>query len=217
MALKKIAVFDVPDVGAIRVFSDIELLKKGVRQLSKTGIPRAIMRSTNKSLAKTTTQVRRELRAKFALPTKVVNPLVTKHSAGMNTDGYIQGRGSQIPIYKVKKVPVQKRLGVSIDTGTGTRLIKHAFIARMDSKHIGVFKRTFKKGGKRVPYIDKKGKRQNSNLPIRELKFPSPAHMITQPRFADKAFKFFTRDYPLQLRRQLNFEFDKAGGRRRGF
>lgn len=218
MALKLIAKIVIPEVGAIRVMSDIALLKKGVRQLSKAGIPRAIMRATNKSLGKTRTLVRKELRAKFNLPGKVVNPLITSRNVRRGSAvAVIQGRGSQIPIYNVKNKPIQKPLGVSINTGTGKRIIKHAFIARMQSGHIGVFKRTHKKGKRRVGYIDKEGKKQNKTLPIRELKFPSPAHMITRPRFATKAMKFFTRDYPIQLRRQLNSEFDKAGGTRRGF
>lgn len=218
MALKLVAEIPIPEVGSIRVMSDIALLQKGVRQLAKKGIPRAITRATNKSLGKTRTLVRKELRLKFNLPGKVVNPLITSRNARKGkADAYIQGRGTQIPIYKVKTKPVQKPLGVSINTGTGKRIIKHTFIARMQSGHVGVFKRTTKRGGRRVPYIDKQGQKQNKALPIRELKFPSPAHMVTQPRFANKAFRFFTRDYPLQLRRQLNFEFDRAGGQRRGF
>lgn len=217
MALKLIVVIDIPEVASIRVMSDIELLKKGVRQLTRVGLPRAINRATNKSLLKTRTQARKAIRLKFNLPGKVVNPLISSKNAGKGNDqAYIQGRGSQIPIYKVTGKPKQKPLGVSINTGTGKRIIKHAFIAKVQSGHIGVFKRTLAKGGKRVPYVDTKGRKQNKNLPIRELKFPSPAHMLTQPRFAEKLFTFFTRDYPLQLRKQLNNEFDKAGGRRRG-
>lgn len=216
MPLKLVAKIDIPDVGSISVLSDIKLLEKGVRQLSKSGIPRAHMRATNKSLMKARTQARKAIRLKFNLPSKVVNPLITHRNASISTDGYIQGRGSQIPIIRVRTKPTQKPLGVAINTGTGRRIIKHSFIAKMRSGHTGVFQRTKRKGGRRVPYVDTRGRKQNKNLPIRELKFPSPAHMITQSSFANKIFNSFTKDYPIQLRRQLNFEFDRLGGRRLG-
>ena len=217
MALKLVRVIDIPEVGKLRIFSDIELLQKGVRQLSKTGVPRAILRATNKSLTKTRTVARKAIRAKFHLPAKVVNPQLTSKAANKsNPSVWLQGRGSQIPIIKVTGGATQKRLGVSINTGSGKRVIKHTFIAKMRSGHIGVFKRTGRVADKRVTYRDSKGKLQNRALAITELKFPPIAHMLTNPKFANKLFKFYTRDYPIQLRRQLNAEFDKAGGVRRG-
>lgn len=213
MALKLVAKTEIPDVGEISVWSDIRLLTKGVNRLNRKGVPRAITRATNKALLKTRTQTRRQLAKKFNLPAKEVNKTVTHRNASLNNGtAYIQGRGSQIPIIKVKGSVTQKRLGVALNTGTGRRVIPHSFIATMASGHTGVYKRVGRKAGKRVRYIDSMGRRQTSALPIRELKFPSPAHMITNKKFANGIFQFFTQDYPTQLKRQLNYEWDKARG-----
>ena len=56
MALKLVAEIKVTDVHAVRIFSDIDRLKKGVRQMSRIGVDRAIVRATNKSLLKTRTR-----------------------------------------------------------------------------------------------------------------------------------------------------------------
>lgn len=217
MPLKTVAEFEIPDVGKIRVQSDIDLLQKGVRQLSKTGVPRAFTRAGNKSLLKTRTKARKALQLKFNLPATLVNREITSKNANKgNPIAYIQGRGSRIPLIKVKGGVTQKRLGVSINTGTGRRIIKGAFLATMPSGHTGVFKRTSGVPIRRVRYVNDKGQRQTRALPIRQLTFPPMARMLTNKRMANSLFTFYTRDFPLQLRKQLNFEFDKAGGRRRG-
>lgn len=215
MPLATVAEYDIPEIGKIRIQSDIDLLQKGIRQLNKRGVPRAFKRAGTKSLSKTRTRARVAIRERFNLPANLVNRQITsKNDSG--SGAYIQGRGGRIPIIKVKGKATQKRLGVSINTGTGRRIIKHAFIAKVGS-HTGVFKRTHKTGSKRVSYRDSQGKLQNKQLPIRELTFPPLGIVLTSKRQAGRLFRFYTRDFPLQLRKQLNLEFDKAGGRRRGF
>ena len=179
--------------------------------MSKVGVQRATTRATNKSLLKTRTQARKSLAKRFNLPAKVINPTITHRGATRTRDrAIIQGRGSRIPIYKTKGSKTQKRLGVSVNTGTGRRVIKHSFIATMPSGHTGIFKRTNNVADKRVRYVDSQGRRNTRALHIRELTFPSPAHMIVNRRVADPLFKFYTDDFPTQLKRQLNAEMDKA-------
>ncbi len=214
MALELIARMDLQGGGNIQVWSDIRAMSKGLNALSKTGVPRAIARATNKSLLKTRTQARKAIGRKYNLPAKVINPEITKRNATRtNPSAYIQGRGSQIPIFKTKGSKTQKRLGVSVNTGTGRRVIKHTFIATMPSGHVGVYKRRVGGRVQRIRYINEQGKPQTKTLPITELQFPSTAHMITNPSNATKLFNFFTNDYPIQVQRQLNAEWDKVRGR----
>ena len=214
MPLKLVATMELGEVGTIQVWSDIGAMSRGLNAISRTGVPRAITRATNKSLLKTRTQARKGLAKKFNLPAKVVNPMVTHKNAGRpGSSAYIQGRGGRIPIFKTKGAKTQKRLGVSINTGTGRRIIRHSFIATMHSGHTGVFKRTLGASVKRVRYVNEQGQRQTKTLPITELTFPPMAQMITNRTVAPKLFKFFTDDYPIQLQRQLNAEWDRARGR----
>ena len=214
MPLQRIGVLKIPEVGNIIISSDIERLKKGINKLSRTGIPRAVTRAINKSLLKTRTQARKGLAKKFNLPAKVINPTIThKNAVRSNGTAYIQGRSGRIPIIKVKGSKTQKRAGVSINTGTGRRVIKHTFLATMQSGHTGVFKRTGATRSRKVSRVSPStGKTYQTHLPIRELSFPPSSHMLTNRRVAAPLFDFYTKDYPVQLRRQLNAEFDKAKG-----
>lgn len=202
----------LPQGGNIFIESDIRTLTKGLKRVGGN-IPRAQTRALNKTLLKTRTQARKGIAKKFNLPAKVVNPTITSVNATRSKGiAYLQGRGSRIPIYKTKGAKTQKRLGVSVNTGTGRRVIKHTFIATMPSGHIGIFKRTLGVPVKRFYYKTADGRVNNRQLPIRELTFPPMSHMITNQRVATELFKFFTNDYPLQLRRQLNAEMDRARG-----
>lgn len=212
MPLKLVAKLDIPEVGTIFIRSDIDRLSKGINKLSSTGVPRATTRAINKSLLKTRSQARKGIAKKFNLPAKVVNPTIThKNAVRQNGTAYIQGRSSRIPIIKTKGSKTQKRLGVSINTGTGRRVLKHSFLATVGN-HTGVFKRTLGVPVRRVRYVTDTGQRQTKSLPISELTFPPMSHMLTNKGVAVPLFKFFVKDYPIQLRRQLNFEFDKARG-----
>jgi hypothetical protein len=211
---RRVAEIKLPSGNEIYVESDIQSLTKILRHVSKSGLQRARTRATNKTLLKTRTQARRGLAKKFNLPAREVNPKLVSVNATKSKDtATLIGKGSRIPIYKTKGAKTQKKLGVAVNTGTGRRVIKHTFIATMPSGHVGIYKRTLGVPVRRFYYKDSQGRTQNRALPIRELMFPPMAHMLTNPRVAGPLFDFYTREYPGQLRIQLNSEWDKARGR----
>ena len=211
--LRRVAKLELPSGNDIIVESDIRSITKILRHVSKSGLSRARMRATNKTLLKTRTRARKGLAKKFNLPAKVINPQVTHINATRNKNtAILQGRGSRIPIYKTKGAKTQKKLGVAVNTGTGRRVIKHTFIGTMPSGHIGIFKRTLGKPVKRVYYKDSAGRTNNRSLPIRELTFPPMAHMLTNKKVANPLMDYYIREYPNQLRAQLNSEWNKARG-----
>lgn len=196
----------------VDIFSNLDTLRKRIRLFGKRGVERAHVRAINKSVMKTKTQARRALTDKFNLPNKLINQqlIPIKARTGKQAAG-LQGRGAQIPLIDAKGGKTQTKVGVRMNTGGGSRVIRGAFIATMKSGHTGIFKRNV--GGRnprRVKYVTSAGQRQTKFLPIRELKFPSMAHMITNKKFARPLFRFFTIDYPIQLRRQLNVEHAKT-------
>lgn len=210
---RRIGKVELPSGNSIIIESDIRSLTKIMGHVSKIGLSRARTRATNKTLLKTRTQARKGLAKKFNLPAKEVNAHITSINATRGKDiAILQGRGARIPIYKTKGAKTQKKLGVAVNTGTGRRVIKHTFIGTMPSGHVGIFKRTLGKPVKRVYYKDEQGKTNSRALPIRELKFPPMSHMLTNKKVANKLMDFFTREYPSQLRAQLNSEWNKARG-----
>ena len=81
----------------------------------------------------------------------------------------------------------------------------------MPSGHHGVFVRTHKTGTKRVPDVSRStGKPISVQLPIRELTYPSVAHMVTNVKRGGLIFALFVEDYPKQLFAQLDFEVKKS-------
>ena len=211
--LRRVGKIELPSGDSLIVESDIRNLSKMLKRVGGPGLQRAKTRATNKTLLKTRTQARKGLAKKFNLPAKSVNPHITSINATRTKDvAILQGRGARIPIYQTKGAKTQKKLGVAVNTGTGRRVIKHTFIGTMPSGHIGIFKRTLGKPVRRVYYKTDKGTTNNRALPITELKFPPMSHMLTNRVVGDKLFKFYRTEYPGQLRKQLNSEWDKARG-----
>ena len=211
--LRKVGAIALPSGDELIIESDIRSLTKILKHVSKTGLARARTRATNKTLLKTRTRARKGLAKKFNLPAKLINAQVRSRNATRGKDtAILEGIGARIPIYKTKGAKTQKKLGVAVNTGTGRRLIKHTFIATMPSGHTGIFKRTLGKRVKRIYYKDSQGRTNSRSLPIRELKFPPMARMLTNKKVANPLMDFFTKEYPTQLRRQLNAEWNKARG-----
>lgn len=200
----------------IEVLSDIETLKKQVKRFSKGGITRAQFRALNRSANKAKTFTGRLLSKDFNIKVSELKPFlfVSPRASARNSTVAIRGASKALSVFRYAKgVKKQGPLGVRFNTGGGSKVHRHTFLARMPSGHSGIFVRAFKTGRKRVPDVSRTtGKRILKQLPIRELTYPSVAHMITNKGRATKVFELFVNDYPRQLHAQLDFELKKSKG-----
>lgn len=212
-ALKKVAVRRVSgkDGFQITIFSNIEAQKKNLLRFTAIGVERATYRALNKAGAKANTVLKRDISKSYNLAQKEFAANLKQIKGGPGRLQYqIRGTGRQIPIIKVKGAKKQTPLGVRINTGSGARVLRGHFIATMPSGHTGVFIR--KSGAKHKPRRNlTTGKLQYHALGITERKFPSIAHMVSNNERGVRVFAFVRREYPIQLKRQLDAEADRLG------
>jgi len=210
--LKKVAVRQVgnKDGFQISIFTNLEAQKKNLAKFTRLGVVRATYRALNKTGGKANTILKRNISESFNLQQKIFKgdlSLIKANAAKLTFT--IRGTGRQIPIIKVKGAKKQTALGVKINTGE-SKFLKGHFIATMASGHTGVFRR--KDDAKHKPRKNlTTGEPRWHALGITERKFPSIAHMVSNKKRGNKVFDFVRVEYPIQLRRQLNHEADRAG------
>lgn len=127
-----------------RVFTDI-----------KNGAPRVMVRALNKTASKAKTESSREIRKIVTLKAKTVNNAIKIQKANFkNLSAKLTISGRPLPLYAYGVR--QTNSGVSVRVRKSKPIEKHksAFIARMKSGHIGVFKR---RGRSRIPIDEKAG------------------------------------------------------------
>lgn len=105
----------------------------------------------------------------------------------------------RIPIYELRPTPRQparrrRPRGSGVTYGPEQKFIPGAFVQRMKSGHIGVFKRTTKK-----------------QLPIVELKGPSASWVFGGKKITTMLLKFVADKLPAELAAQAKFYGGKIG------
>jgi len=211
--LKKVAVRQVggKDGFQISIFSNIEAQKKNLARFSRIGVLRATYRALNKTGGKANTILKRDISKSYNLAQSEFKGGMSVIKAGPSFLNFgIRGSGKQIPIIKVKGAKKQGPLGVRINTGSGSKVLRGHFIAKMPSGHIGVFRRKDSAVHKPAKNLTT-GVSQTHALGITERKFPSIAHMVSQKDRGNRVFDFVAIEYPIQLNRQLNSEADRLG------
>ena len=213
MALKKVAAIKIGSA-EIDVLADIETAKRQIRGFKNLGVGTAVYRALNRSASKARTLMVRLAAERYAFKVGTIRPLIyvapkaslTKHTVA------ITGRGARIPMIKTKGTPRQAVRGASFNSGKGKRVHPHTFIATMKSGHTGIYVRSKTESRRSKRRSKTTGRVYQSELPIRELTQPSPAHMVTNKELAPQVFDMFTRDYPIQLHKQLDFAIKRSKG-----
>ncbi len=211
--LKKVGVRRVggKDGFQITIFSNIEAQKNNLLRFTAIGVERATYRALNKTGGKANTILKRDISNSYNLAQKEFAANLKQVKAGPGNIQYkIVGTGRQIPIIKAKGAKKQTSLGVRINTGSGSQVLRGHFIATMPSGHTGIFRR--KDGAKHKPRRNlTTGSPQWHALGITERKFPSVAHMVSNTERGARVFAFVRTEYPVQLKRQLDHEADNVG------
>lgn len=114
------------------------------------GLTRAAVAALNRTAATVQGRAVREIAKDIGAKQKVVREAVGIRKASQSKpEAEVVARGKRIPIYDLTARQTQK--GATYRSGAGRRLIPSAFIARMRSGHLGVFKRESKK---RLPIVE---------------------------------------------------------------
>lgn len=124
------------------------------------GAERAFSAAINRGLNYTKTQAFKQVKKVYAVKQSALNEATKtkaqKASTG-NLAGYIAFSGVKIPLYQFQATPKTPGTGKKVRAGVmkgGGAIFDRAFIAKMESGHIGIFERT---NSKRLPIEEKMG------------------------------------------------------------
>jgi hypothetical protein len=136
-------------------------IPNGAKKVFYNAINRGLQTVRTQS-GKSVTKTYRILQKDFKSETSITE----KKASQSNLIGEIAFAGTSIPLIKFQvspKEPQRQTVSVAVLRAAGGERLKHAFIAKMKSGHIGVFERA-------TPDVRR--------LPIKELYGPSPAGML---------------------------------------
>lgn len=133
---------------------DISSGLQGLERLEQRARDVAIPRALNRAAASSRTFMGRNMASDMTLKVSTVREQLKIANATMNRPvAQVSVTGARIPLYDFGAR--QTKRGVTARTGkSGRQLYPSAFIAKMRSGHIGVFKRTTKK---RLPIVELHG------------------------------------------------------------
>lgn len=134
----------------------VETLLAGVPK----GAERALSNAMNRGLSKVKTGASKKVREVYTVQASAINEATNtrmKRTGTGDLAGFISFAGYKIPLYKFKVTPkapgIKKQVTAAVKKGGGTAF-ENAFIAQMQSGHIGVFER---ETSKRFPIEEKMG------------------------------------------------------------
>lgn len=196
----------------MQITGDInELIKltKGI-SLAEPTLKKATVSAVNKTIVSTRAYGVREMAKEYKVTQKQVRDELKISRASLNRlEARIVGAGSPgIPLYNFSptpnRTPSTKRLkaggyspksGIKVMIHRGIRkVVKGAFIARMQSGHVGVFKRS-----------------KDGQLPIDELFGPSPLRILDRPVYHDKIDKFAAETMDKNMAHEAEYYLKRAG------
>lgn len=154
----------------------IEITSEDVARVEKIlhdvpgGAERALSNAMNRGLSKVRTAAFKEVRGVYNVQNAALKAATStriRRASGNNMIGSILFSGVKIPLYKFKVTPQAIGTGEtvkgSLEKGHMTEFA-HAFIAEMDTGHIGVFERTGVQGiESRLQKLKDKGKAGNKH------------------------------------------------------
>lgn len=165
------------------------------------GAERAFSNAINRALAHTKSQAFKEVRQVYAVQQKDLDSAtatrVQKASTG-NTVGYVLFSGVKIPLYKFNVSPSEPKKSKNIKAGLrkgSWTAFDHAFIAQMDSGHIGIFEREGK-----------------NRLPINQIMGLSGAQMMQNGEVEDHLSQEAQEKFEQRVEHEINRILNGYGG-----
>lgn len=198
---------------------DIEIDKAGLADLERltrgTKIyDRALTTTVNKLARAGSTAVSRQIRGKYTIKARDLkakrggtsnrNGLRVQRARRGQTTAFILGAGRALPLIRFRVTPKtpeadnrrKRRRGITYRVQRGKRVrVRDAFVARMDSGHVGAFMR-----------------KRESRTPIRELFGPSIPQMLKETASLNAIFQRIQEDAPRVLEQELRFRVRKEMG-----
>lgn len=168
----------------------------------RNGYPRAVMRAGNYAAARTKTATNKKLVGLItADPDRIKKSLNTRKATLSNPVAILDIDGKSIPLFRFDVSFMYPTVSGGVTakiykTGAAPLILKHAFVAKMKSGHVGVFHRTSK-----------------SRRPIKEHFGPHATRVFEQTPGVDRELMAFgAEQYLNELNRQTGLLFKQEYG-----
>jgi hypothetical protein len=126
---------------AIDIRADIDHAVRSLTELQRKVIPNATARALNKTAAQAKTQAGREIRARYNISSRLVGRQISVTRANKaSLTAIVKPSGRKFPVMAFQARQTAAGVRVQIIRGA-PKIIRHAFIIRTKSGHIGVFAR----------------------------------------------------------------------------
>ncbi len=183
---------------------DLKALERELTDAERKLVKPSVTSTLNRLAAKVRTQSRRDIAAHYRIPQKVIGPrILIRRAKGNKLTALVHTRISPVPLRLLN--PRQTKTGVSI---RGGRREAGAFLATMDSGHVGVFRRIGGRRGdpRKVKAGKNVGQTYRPELPIKEQYLAlNNGPDITRRAFERTATsENFAREFMAQLRYRIN-------------
>lgn len=168
----------------------------------EAGVNRAVRLGGNSVLRGMQKDSNQRIRSRKFLREKVVKdglPLVypSRKAALRGMAWTMEVSGAPIPISRYPYIQTKRGVSFRVNTGGGTKRIAGAFAARMDSGHVGIFRRDGRFGRRGKPKLERISELWTSRLSD-TMKDPG-----TIPAVLDKAGGSFEKAFGKSLEREM--------------
>lgn len=171
---------------------------------------KGISRALNRTIEKTRTAAYRKIREFYNIPVKnlrndisIVRASPTLLSAKLNA----LGRPIPLIVFQAR----QTKRGVTANIAKNRVLIRHAFIAKMQSGHRGVFARGAYDGSKFAFRHERVKEWPANDLVINELLAKSVPSALMNTTILESMKRGIERDLPGRMRHELQYILGKVG------
>lgn len=184
----------------IDVRDNIDQVLASMHSYRQDVVEKAVVAALNRCVQMARTDASRELRAEgYAIKARAIKAAASVRKAAT---GHLVAvlSISRKPIALIEFAARQTNTGVSVKVHKARKVIRHAFIAKMPSGHLGVYMR---KDGSRHVYRRQAGKVVSSQLPIRELYGPSVGGMYGNARVQAAMARSIAANFERRLRHEM--------------
>jgi hypothetical protein len=185
----------------LSIQSNVGDIRSQLAKFSRQVIQQAAPRAINKTMMQARTQAVKEVRsAGYNIKASTVRKTFKlQRSTKSCLTAVLTSSGK--PIALIDYGAKQTKSGVSVVVKNGRKVLRHAFLAKMRSGHVGVFQRT----GKGHRTVMRNGVRTRTGLPVGELFGPSVPTALSNQAVQEAVRKLIASKFPLILEHELQF------------
>jgi hypothetical protein len=163
----------------------------------------AVARAINWTIARSKTQLTREIRKVYDIPLKYINEQISvKKADRLTLTGMIKAKGRPLPLIAFRARQTAK--GVSVITPKGRKLIPGVFMSIMPTGKKGVFVRGKYQSGN-ISRRKHRVKPTGNDLPIMELKGVSIPKTLANKKIVENMTKSMEMLFPQRLAHELEY------------